>query len=336
MYVLMPPTVQELLMEMILHLQQMQHRSCYYHYCNYSVDVTTAVSGGSITLGGAGTVSDRGVCWSTTTGPLVGGSHTSDGIGTGSFPSTVTPLQPGTKYYVRAYATNDFGTGYGTELSFNTKVADQEGNKYNTVNIGTQVWMSENLKTAHYNNGTAIGTIGTDIWADTVSSYQWPSGGNEANVAAFGRLYNFFAVTDPRGVCPTGWHVPSDAEWTTLSTYLSNNGFAFSGIGQPDIAKSMASTSGWTASAVPGDIGNNQATNNTSGFNALPTGFRNGDGLYQEIGASTYFWSSSRHIFYPNPVVPSSAWYRALQYQFNFMGRNDYATFDGFPTRCVK
>jgi uncharacterized protein (TIGR02145 family) len=154
--------------------------------------------------------------------------------------------------------------------------------------------------------------------------------GNEANVATYGRLYNFKAVTDSRGVCPTGFHVPSDDEWTTLSTYLSTNGYAFSGAGT-DIAKSMASTSGWTIDPTPGNIGNNQSSNNSSGFNTLPGGFRNGDGLYQEIGASEYFGSSTLSLSGPN-----KAWYRALQYQFNYMGRNDYGNWNGYAIRCVK
>jgi uncharacterized protein (TIGR02145 family) len=295
-----------------------------------SIDLTTAVSGGNITPAGAGTLSASGVCWSTSTGPVVGGSHTSDGTLTGIYTSTLTSLLPGTKYYVRAYATNSVGTGYGAELTFNTKIADGEGNKYATVTLGAQVWMAENLKTKHYNNGDTINTAIGDITTTLNNSYQWPEGGNEANVATFGRLYNFKAVTNSRGVCPTGFRVPSYAEWTTLSNYLSTNGYAFS-VGGTDIAKSMASTSDWTSDPTQGDIGNNQASNNSSGFNTLPGGFRDRFGVYQEIGGSEYFGSSTK-----TSTGPNTAWYMALEFNYSYMGSNDFGSFNGYAIRCVK
>jgi uncharacterized protein (TIGR02145 family) len=293
------------------------------------VTLTSASSGGNINVAGAGIVSARGICFSTNHNPTISDSPTDNGTGTGGYPSLLTGLTGATVYYVRAYATNSVGTGYGNEVEFSTKVADEEGNAYSTVLIGTQLWMSENLKTQHYANGDTINTIDGTIWAAEFSSYQWAYNDNANNEAnTYGRLYNFYAATDPRGVCPTGFHVPTDAEWTTLSDYLGTNGFGFGG-NAANIAKALASTSGWTTDPTPGDVGNDQATNNTSGFNAVPGGFRNGDGLYQELGASEYIGSST-------PNGPGKAFYRAIQYQYPYMGTNDYGPWNGYAIRCVK
>ena len=92
---------------------------------------------------------------------------------------------------------------------------DIDGNVYdNTVTIGTQIWMTENLRTTRYSNGDSIGTTTLDISGESTPKYQWAYDGNESNVATYGRLYTWYAVTDSRNVCPVGWHVPSDAEWT--------------------------------------------------------------------------------------------------------------------------
>jgi len=134
------------------------------------------------------------------------------------------------------------------------------------VTIGTQVWMVENLNVTHYRNGDPI----TNVTDNT----QWFNLTTEAycDYTGYGRIYNSYAVQDSRNIAPTGWHVPSDAEWTILSDYLINNGFGFDGSGH-DIAKSMAATSGWDTFTDVGATGNNQASNNSSGFYS-PSGWR--------------------------------------------------------------
>ena len=124
---------------------------------------------------------------------------------------------------MRAYATNSAGTAYGAEVSFTTLTTDVDGNVYHTVTIGTQTWMVENLKTTKYRNGEAIGTTIGNVLNSSTSTYQWAYGGIEANVAKYGRLYNWYAATDIRGIAPAGWHVPNDAEWTTLESYVNTH-----------------------------------------------------------------------------------------------------------------
>jgi uncharacterized protein (TIGR02145 family) len=174
-------------------------------------------------------------------------------------------------------------------------VRDIDGNSYGTITIGTQEWMSENLKTTRYINGDQIGTTTPatlDIEWESTPKYQWAYEGNESNVPALGRLYTWYVATDSRKVCPTGWHVPSDAEWTYLTDYLINNGYGHGdGYKGMDIAKSLAATSGWVPDETHGSVGNDQQNNNRTGFNALPGGARVEGGKFIDLGHVGDWWS---------------------------------------------
>jgi uncharacterized protein (TIGR02145 family) len=213
-----------------------------------AITTTSANSGGNITADGGASITARGVVWSTSTNPTnTLTTKTADGTGSGSFSSTLTNLTPKTTYYVRAFATNSTGTGYGNEIIFTTTdsssvmgipcpgtptVKDIDGNTYNTVQIGTQCWTKENLRVTKYRDGTDIpldesgGTAGNgtgQTWSSRTTGARTVYGHSASNLAIYGYLYNWYAVADPKGLCPIGWYVPSEAEWNSLSSYLGND-----------------------------------------------------------------------------------------------------------------
>jgi uncharacterized protein (TIGR02145 family) len=209
-------------------------------------------------------------------------------------------------------------------------VKDIDGNNYNTVTIGTQIWMVENLKTTRYNNGDSIGTtnpITLDITTESTPTYQWSYDGNENNVSTYGRLYTWFAACDTRNVCPSGWHVPTDAEWTTLTDFLTNNGYGYKGNGN-EITKSLAATSGWTENSIPDNVGNDQSTNNTSGFTAFAGGYRYGNGTFNGFGSYGYWWSATE-------IYATTALYRSLSDHRNDVYRDSSSKKNGISIRCL-
>lgn len=276
-----------------------------------------ATSGGNITDDGGATVTARGVIWSTSADLNVNNNDgiTIDGAGAGSFTSNIADLEPGTQYYLRAYATNSNGTGYGNALAFTTlyegTVMDIDGNVYRTVIIGSQEWMAENLRATNYNNGDAIHTdLNGDEWyyitegAYAVFDHNLPSAEGinspEEMVAAYGKLYNWYVVDDPRGLCPEGWIVPSDYDWTQLENYVVAQGFPNSSVanGAGNALKSCREIGspfeGCDTSEHPRwrSFGT-QYGFDEFGFSALPGGWRGGDGTYGSIGISGNWWSAT-------------------------------------------
>lgn len=192
---------------------------------------------------------------------------------------------------------------------------DKDGNVYQTVSIGTQVWMAENLKTTKYNDGTDIPLV-TDntAWSDlTTPGYCWYENDQPTYAGIYGALYNWYVVETGK-LCPSGWHVPTDAEFTILTDYL----------GGLSIAGGKLKDNTVTYWESP----NNDATNE-SGFTALPGGYRNPDGDYLSDEISGYFWSSTE---YTSPY----AWCRAVYYLNGECYRNSNDKNEGLSIRCVK
>jgi uncharacterized protein (TIGR02145 family) len=284
------------------------------------VTETTATCGGFIYLDGGATVTIRGVCWRTDSIPTVSDSKTIDGLGVGGFTSAVNGLAPGTPYYIRAYATNSAGTGYGGIAPFRTvdssgTVTDIDSNIYITVKIGDQWWMAENLRVTHYRNGNAIPNV-TDSsdWSGLYAGAYCEYDNNPANAATYGRLYNWYSIYLSGIIAPEGWHVPSDAEWRTLANYLGNDTTAGGKLKE-------AGTAHWSSP-------NTGATNETR-FTALPAGVRLDYGSFLDIHSGTAFWSVTQN-------ADHGAFYRSLNYNNAEFIRNFRPLRDGVSIRCVK
>jgi uncharacterized protein (TIGR02145 family) len=193
-------------------------------------------------------------------------------------------------------------------------VTDIDSNVYQTDSIGTQEWMTENLKTTHYNDGTPIPLVTTiENWIYLSSpGYCWYRS-DISKKADYGALYNW-AVVSTRKLCPLGWHVPSDDEWTTLVNYLGGEVKSGSKLKE-------AGTDHW---AEP-----NEGANNESGFTARPNGDRSANGSYSGMGYYGTWWTSTENGSY-------NAWYRLMYSSSNTIYRNDEIKRSGFAVRCLR
>ncbi|NLO01247.1 MAG: hypothetical protein GX126_02860 [Bacteroidales bacterium] len=287
-----------------------------------SVSLNTAHAGGRIMDDGDAEIIQKGVCWSITPGPGISlNPFTVNGTGTEEFTSNITGLLPGTKYYVRAYIINSAGISYGNELYFNTKISDIQDNLYNTVTIGSQVWMTENLRTTRFNDNTPIPNVkDNDPWTTLETpAYCWFA--NDINKSEWGALYNWFTVMTEK-LCPEGWHLPADSEFKTLERYLEMADRQIDSLywRGTDQGGRIKSTTGWKE----GENGIN-----TSGFSALPYGYRYAaTGAFNDLGSVTYWWSSEHSRNY--------AWYRRVDGNEPGIYRHYTSKKGGKFVRCVK
>ena len=297
-----------------------------------SVTTTTATSGGNVTYDGNTTITGRGVCWNTSPNPTLSNNHTNDGTGTGVFVSNLTNLTPGTRYYVRAYVTNSVGTSYGNQYSFitatvtypcpETPTVSFEGKTYNTVLIGQQCWLKENLN-------VGIMVPGTTTQTNNGIIEKYCQNDLESNCDIYGGLYQwdeamqYVTTEETPGICPTGWHLPSDEDWTMLTDHL----------GGLIVAGGKIKEQGFTHWAIP-----NQGATNSSGFTALAGGWwwNNGYGSPTFFSPPTFqarFWSSSTNI----KTILSFPWDLYLNYGWNYarMLADDPGS-NGKSVRCLK
>ena len=193
-------------------------------------------------------------------------------------------------------------------------VQDIDGNEYRTTQIGTQVWMTANLQTTRYNDGIAIPLV-TDqsafyeIKAPCMCWYN----NDESTYRNYGVLYNWYAV-DTKKLCPPGWHVPSNEEWATLIEFLGGANIAGAKLKDPGIPN-------WTAQSA--------GTQESSGFNVLPSGFRGKAGFYSSAENATIFWASSE-------FDGEDAWTRYFQPGTITVGHEHGGKYHGFAIRCIK
>ena len=245
-----------------------------------------------------------------------------------SFIVTLTGLTPKTKYHFRINAVNETGIGNGADVVFNTtdtskisinfnpdltydSIYDFEGINYRTIQIGTQTWMAENLKSTRLNDGTEIPfVLDVGLWASlTTPGYCWFN--NDS--VGYGALYNWHTVNTGK-LCPEGWHVPSDEEWTVLTDYLGGKSIAGGKLREVGTAHWMSPNTGAT---------------NESGFTGLPAGYRNYSGGFNSIRYYGFWWTSTEWS-------SSGAWYRDVNFGYNSVDRSNSNKKSGAAVRCLK
>jgi uncharacterized protein (TIGR02145 family) len=297
---------------------------------------TTATGGGNVTAQGSLEVTERGVCWSTSQNPTIVDSHTSDGTGTGSFVSILSGLTSGTAYFVRAFATNNAGTAYGDELTFTTTsgqfvcgdVVNYEGQNYNTIQIGDQCWFKENLNVGTMVNGSINQTNN-----GTIEKYCY--GNHPADCDTYGGLYQWNEMMDysttpgVQGICPEGWHLPTDGEFCTLATFLD-----------PTVDCNLIYSTGTDGGGKMKSTGTieagtglwydpNTGATNESGFTALPAGTRWFDLTFGYLGLVGGFTTSSEKYV-------TTAWCWGMNNGSAALARDNYSKQSGFSVRCIK
>jgi uncharacterized protein (TIGR02145 family) len=288
-------------------------------YSPLYISSTAATIGCIVESDGGSNQINCGIYISNLQNPETTGSKFQIGNDTGTFLGQITGFLPGSEYFVKAYADNEKGESLGDQVTFTTPatITDIDNNIYETVKIGNQQWMTENLKTTKYSNGDLIGTTTPatlDISNESSPKYQWVYDSFESNADIYGRLYTGYVVTDSRGLCPTGWHVPSDAELTALITGLGGESIAGSKLKE-------AGTTHWSSMDY-------EATNESL-FSFLPAGNRENAGIFRDIGVGGFLWSSTVFDI-------TNGWYFHVAGGTSQVGRIGAEKGAGFSVRCIK
>jgi len=299
----------------------------------HNITQTTAQCGGEVTDDGGEDIKMRGICWSTVPNPTIADSYTDNGLGLGLFVGDLTGLDPGTTYYVRAYATNTIGTSYGEELSFDTQWPQsgvfndprEGGHEYDWVRMGEQIWMADNLAyLPEVSSGISSATnpiyyvyeyYGTDVNDAKASD----------NYKTYGALYNWPAAID---ACPDGWHLPSDDEWKQLEMFLgmSQGDADNTGLRGTDIGSILAQYSFiWEDGALE-----NNPSFGESDFTALPGGQIHWSyASHVDEGMEGYWWSNSSYD-------EDMSWFRSINYDNTGVNRDYNRKSTGYSIRCIK
>ena len=219
-------------------------------------------------------------------------------------------------------AKEEKGSKVANENSDPGTVKDQDGNEYKTVKIGQQVWMAENMRATHDRDGNAI-VMDSDLGSQKTyhTPYRYCPGGSSDNVKKFGYLYNWAAAMK---VCPEGWHLPTDTEWTQLTNYVGTQSQYRCGDNKDYIAKALASKTEWDSSSEQCAVGNNPSLNNATGFSALPAGGRSGG-----FCGDACFWSATEQ-------TDNIAYSRSLSLIYASVSCQEVGKQEGMSVRCVR
>jgi uncharacterized protein (TIGR02145 family) len=303
------------------------------------ITTSSALVGGMVISDGGDSIIEKGICWSTSPSPTLANNYIISNSGDNNFNSEITGLYFSTTYFMRAFATNSVGTVYGNELIATTycdpsniynpdltygTMTDQQGRVYKTIVIGTQEWMAENLNTSIYRNGDAIPTgLSNADWDNTINTqqgaYAYYNNYASSYACPYGKLYNWYACVDARQLCPIGWHVPTDAEWSVLTSYL----------GGEDVAGGKMKTIGTIEDGTGLWLSPNTDATNNSGFSGAPGGGRYVNSDYSNIGDRGMWWSSSESS-------TGIAWLRILRYNNGNAFRWSNIKQQGFSVRCLR
>ncbi len=280
-----------------------------------------------VTDDGGANVTDRGIVWGLNENPGFDDNVTQEGSGTGTFSITLEDLEEETTYFVRAYATNGIGTSFSSQQSFTTlsesdttgTVTDIDGNVYNTVMINDLWWMAENLKTTKYDNGDDIATgYSEDDWVDLTKGAWAYFNDNSDWDPIYGKLYNWYAVDDPRGLCPTGWRMPTDDEIKDLRDLYG--GFQEAGGALKETGTAEDGDGYWREP--------NEGATNITGFTARPGGARI-YGVFFNRETTGYFWTGDQ-------FDDDAARNYLMVYDTSSLLRHIYQKHYGLSVRCVK
>jgi uncharacterized protein (TIGR02145 family) len=286
----------------------------------FSVSSTAVTLGVIVESDGGSHVTECGIYIATSQNPENSGQRFQIGRDTGTFFGQLSGLLPEVKYFVKSYAQNENGESLGNQIDFTTPgtVKDIDNNTYETVKIGDQIWLASNLKATSYRNGDPVETTTpatADITGESTPKYQWAYDGDDINAHTYGRLYTCYTATDARGICPTGWHLPDDTEWTTMTN----------GLGGAEAAGGFLKEAG----TIHWDSPNTGATN-AALFSALPGGKReDASGTFIDLGTGGYFWSSTDE-------AAGKAWCRHISGGTIIVERISTGKTAGLAVRCVK
>lgn len=310
----------------------------------FQITSVSAKAAGKITDDGGLTITGKGFVWSDFENPTIDNnlSFSEEGMGMGEFSSRIADLVPETNYFIKAYAINDHGIAYGDEMQFvaeNPQVIDVDGNVYQTIILHNFLWMAENLKVTHYNDGSPIVKGLTDTeWSGTNSGayaiyphYNVDGINSDMEMLmTYGALYNWMAATDPKGLCPAGWRLPTDEEWkeTEKAMGMSEYELDVHGWRGTDQGGQLKSTL-TEPDAHPRWNQPNSLALDLFGFSSVPAGFREYYGAYNDLGTGAAWWTSTTN-------ADVSAWYRSNLWDRGRMGRFFGWNHYGFSVRCIQ
>ena len=296
-------------------------------------DITTnsARSGAKIVYGELAEIQEKGLVWGISNDPT---TENSSGIILFNkiekeYFSEINNLKPETVYFIRAFAKNRSDTFYGDERSFKTyrgTVGDIDGNIYYTVIVAGREWMGSNLKTGSYINGDTIPHLSDDQEWFYARKGGWSFYNNDPEINnIYGKLYNWYAISDDRGLCPAGWDVPSDDEWKELEHHLGMRPSSVERTGLRDrYAGGKLKEKGTDNWSAPNILATDEL-----GFKGLPGGYRQSNGQFHNLTENLNMWTSSDHLTY-------NAFYRNIYHNNAGIYRNIYSKNGGFSVRCIK